>query len=119
MKPSTSSEHDEQDREVIRLLEELGAFKSAYPPELLTARRAAFLAQVERLTTADINEELSARDQEIVHILGNLKSVQAEYPPDLLAARRSALLRQMEQAGAPSVWDKLHGSIQRIFQSKT
>jgi hypothetical protein len=119
MKPSSSSEHDEQDREVIRLLEELGAFKPAYPPELLTARRAAFLAQVERLTTPDINEELSAGDQEIVHILGNLKSVQAEYPPDLLAARRSALLQQMQQTGAPSVWDELRGSIQRIFQSKT
>jgi hypothetical protein len=118
MKPSPSSENDEQDREVIRLLEELGSFKSTYPPELLSARRAAFLAQVERLRTVEIDEGLSAGDQEIVHLLGNLKSAQAEYPPDLLAARRSALLQHIERAEPPSVWDTLRVSIHRIFQGK-
>ncbi len=118
MKPSASSEHDEQDREIIKLLQDLGAFKAIYPSELLTARREAFLAQVEGLSTADSGEELSAEDQEFVKLLGGLRSVQAEYPPDLLAARRSALLRQLERAGTRSVWDRLRGSIQRIFPSK-
>jgi hypothetical protein len=115
MKPSASSEHDEQDREIIKLLQDLGAFKAIYPSELLTARREAFLAQVEGLSTADSGEELSAEDQEFVKLLGGLRSVQAEYPPDLLAARRSALLRQLEMAGTRSVWDRLRGS---IFPSK-
>jgi hypothetical protein len=118
MKPSPSSEHDEQDREIIKLLQGLGALKVIYPSELLTARRETFLAQVEGLNTADSGEELSPEDQEFVKLLGGLRSVQAEYPPDLLAARRSALLRQLERAETSSVWDKLRDSIQRIFPPK-
>jgi hypothetical protein len=85
----------------------------------LSARREAFLAQVDRLTAADTSEELSATDQEIVGLLGTLKSAQLEYPPALLAARRSAFLRQMERAGETSLLDKLRLSIQRVFSSKT
>jgi hypothetical protein len=118
MKPS-ASEHDEQDRDMIRLLEELGSFQSTYPPELQAARRAAFLAQVEQLSTVELDEGLSAEDEEIVHLLGILKSAQAEYPADLLAARRSALLQQIDAAGSPSVWDQLCVSIQRILPYKT
>ena len=118
MKPSASSEHDEQDREIIKLLQDLGSFKATYPSELLTARREAFLAQVEGLSIADNGEELSVEDQEFVKLLGGLRSVQAEYPADLLAARRSALLRQLEGAGTRNVWDRLQGSIQWIFPSK-
>src|SRR5687768_1017123 len=115
MKPSASSEHDEQDREIIKLLQDLSRFKAIYPSELLTARREAFLVQVGGLRTAESGEELSAEDQEIVELLGGLRSVQAEYPADLLAARRSALLRQLEMAETSSLWDRLRGSIQRIF----
>jgi hypothetical protein len=83
MKPS-SSENDEQDREIIKLLQELGSLESKYPPELLPARRAAFVAQIERLGKVDVEEGLDPEDEEIVKLLGNLKSAKAEYPPDLL-----------------------------------
>ena len=119
MKPFPSSQDDEQNQEVIRLLKDLGAFESTYPPELLTARRAAFRAQAERLRTVEVDEGLSPGDQEIVHLLGNLKSAQAEYPEDLLAARRSALLQQIGRARAPGPWDQLRLSIQRIVRYKT
>lgn len=117
MKPS--SEYDERDREVIQLLKDLGDFKSRYPSELLAARRAAFLAQVERLSPEDPGEEWSAEDQEIIHLLGNLKSAQVEYPPRLLAARRAALLDQMERTGRTSVLDKFRVYLQRLSPSGT
>lgn len=101
---------------MIKLLEELGSIKSEYPPELLQARRAAFLTQVNELTTAEPEEELSAGDQEIIHLLRALKSAPVEYPPHLMAARRSALLQQMGRAAAPSLWDTVRLSIHRIFQ---
>ena len=117
MKPS--SEHDEQDREIIELLKDLGNFKSKYPSELLAARRVAFLAQVERLSPEDPGEERSAGDQEIIHLLGSLKSAQVEYPPQLLAARRAALLNQVERTGRISLLDAFRLSLQRIFPSRT
>lgn len=119
MRPTPSSEHDERDREIIRLLIGLRAFESAYPPELLSARRAAFLAQVERLDSIELDEGLADEDQQIVHLLGNLRSAEAEYPPDLLTARRSALLQRMERVEAPSLWDALRLSIQRFFRDRT
>src|SRR5215212_3987091 len=119
MKSSPSSENKEQDQEVIKLLKDLGSFESPYPPELLSARRAAFLAQLEGLVTVDESQELAPGEQEIVKLLANLKSAQAEYPPDLLAARRSALLQQLGRAKILSVWDELRVSIQRLFQPKT
>ena len=120
MKLSSSSEYDEKDREVIKLLEQLGSLKPTYPPELLAARRAAFLAHVEELKTPDIDEELSAGEQEIVHLLGALKPAEMDYPPHLLAARRSALLQQLSRVEAPRVraFDKLRASLQRIFSYK-
>lgn len=118
MKPSPSSEYDEQDREIIKLLQDLGSLESTYPPELLTVRRAAFVAQIERPGNVDVEERLDPGDEEVVKLLGNLKSAKAEYPADLLAARRSAFLQQIERAGTISLLDKLRISIKSIFQSK-
>ena len=107
-----------QDRNVIELLKHLGSFKSAYPPELLTARRAAFLAHVEQLTTAASGETFSPEDQGILSLLGSIQEAQSEYPAELLAARRSALLQRLEgvkKARAASLSDRVRSSIQRIF----
>lgn len=119
MKPHSSSEPDQQDQEIIRLLKKLRAFEAAYPTQLLSARRSAFLTQVEHLGTVDGREELSAADQEIVNLLGTVKSAQPDYPPDLLAARRSAFIRQVKSAGATSLLDRFRLSIQKTFQYQT
>lgn len=119
MTPPPPSDYDEHERELIEILKELGRFNSAYPPELLAARRAAFLAQVERHGAVDPGEVVPAEDQEIVKLLGALKAAPVEYPAHLLAARRAALLSQIERVGAPSVWNQLHASLSGIFQSKT
>jgi F5/8 type C domain/Protein of unknown function (DUF3060) len=113
------SEYNEQDREIVQILKELGNIKATYPPERLAARRTAFLAQVERLRAVELDEESSAEDQEIVKLLGQLKSAQAAYPPELLAARRSAFVHQLETAGQMSLLDRLRVSIRRIFPSNT
>jgi DNA-binding MltR family transcriptional regulator len=113
------SEHNEQDREIIAILKELGKVKAIYPPEQLAARRTAFLAQADQLRAIEQGEESSTEDQEIVQLFGQLKSAQAEYPPELLAARRSAFVRQLEAVGQMSLLDRLRLSIQRIFSSKT
>src|SRR5215213_11622992 len=111
MKPHPSSENDEQDQEIIKLLQALGSFPSPYPPELLTTRRAAFLAQIERLARA-------AAEEEMVRLIGNLNSVTPEYPTDWQAARRSAFLQQIEGAQTVTGFDKLRASIRHIFQHK-
>jgi len=124
MKPSlpseyNDSEHDEQDRDIIGILREIGKVKATYPEERLAARRAAFLEHVERLRTVELDGASSAEDQEVVRLLGNLKSAEADYPPELLAARRSAFLRQLETAGQMSLLDRLRVFIQAIFPSNT
>jgi len=113
------SEHVEQDREIIGILKELGKVKATYPPVQLAARRAAFLAEVERLRAVELGEEFSAEDQEVVRLLGQLKSAEADYPPQLLAARRSAFVRKVATAGRLSLLDRLSVFIQGIFPSNT
>lgn len=117
MKPFPSSEENAQDQEIIKLLKELGSFEAAYPPELQTARRTAFLEQVRHLEMVEA-DELSAGDQEVVRLLGTLKSAPVEYPAALLTARRSAFLHQMERAGEMSLWDRFRTSLQRGLQPK-
>ncbi|HET9589910.1 MAG TPA: DUF3060 domain-containing protein [Anaerolineales bacterium] len=120
MKPSPSSDHDEHDRILIKLLKDLAASEPDYPPELLAARRAAFQAQVQELSRVDTAEELSAGDREVVKLLGRLKSAQEEYPAELLAARRAAFLSEMARAGGgTSILEQLRASLQRIFQKTT
>jgi hypothetical protein len=117
MKPSSSSEYNEKDREIIQLLQDLGSLRVTYPADLLRARRAAFLADVDRLSPVASGDEFSAAEQEFVNLFGNLKSTQADYPPHLLSARRAALLRQIESLESPSIWDQVRVALQRIFQT--
>ena len=98
---------------MIQLLKDLGSSKSEYPLELLAARRAAFIARVDELTS--VEEGWSAEDQEIGKLLGILESAQVEYPPDLFAARRTAFLRHLESKKASILWEELRVFTQRIF----
>ena len=82
--------------QVIELLEGLKPVVAEYPPELLSARRAAFLAQVEQHNNGHEHEETPVQDP-VMDLLGNLKSARAEYPPELLAARRAAFVAQIQQ----------------------
>ena len=95
MKASSSSENDEQDRELIKLLKELGSLEAHYPPELLAKTRADFRAQVKEQTARNQARAFSKKD--VVKRLKEVGSVRAEYPPELLAARRAAFLAQLAQ----------------------
>lgn len=84
-------------QEILELLEGLARFKSEYPPELLAARRAAFIAQIEQHKTAGVSKEEYLAKDRMIELLESLKPVVAEYPPELLEARRAAFIGQIEQ----------------------
>ena len=111
MKRSSTSDHDEQDRRILRLLKGLGSAESEYPSELFAARRAAFLAQAKGVTPVD-----TAGERETVKLLERLKPVQAPYPAELLAARRAAFLAQVEQLGARESAGELSAGEQTVVR---
>ena|GEM_PF-1262480 len=88
-----------QDQEIIKNLERLKTLDPAYPPELLAARRAAFIDQIPQRNVLSVKEARAAQDQEIIKNLENLKSLEPEYPPELLAARRAAFIGRVVQRG--------------------
>lgn len=95
MKPNYSP----HDQEIIEALESLKSQTAEYPPELLAARRAAFIGEiVQRRETA--KEAQRSKDQQVIEILEGLKAVKSEYPSELLAARRAAFISQIVQRGA-------------------
>jgi hypothetical protein len=95
-----------QDEEIIELLKSLGTLKAEYPPDLLTARRAAFTAQIEKQKLHKANgaakEEFLSQDR-MIELLEGLGTHQAEYPADLLASRRAAFTAQIEKHRANGV----------------
>ncbi len=101
MKPRTSP----HDQEILELLKSLQALKAEYPAELLSARRAAFVAQIDRYNGVEI-EEIPAND-EVVKLLGSLKPVGGEYPAELMTARRAAFIAQIKQRNEAEVREEL------------
>lgn len=111
MKPTSSPQNQEQDQEIIEILKGFGELKVEYPPELLAARRAAFVAQVKQAA----QEELPSEEQVIKHLEG-LQSARAEYPPELLTARRAAFLSQVEQQSRVEVREELYPEDQDLLK---
>ena len=92
MKRGSSSE----DEEIIKVLKELASRKASYPPDLLAARRAAFMDQIAQGGQADVKDGLTLKDQEVIGFLQRTKSLEPEYPSILMAARRTALQSSMD-----------------------
>src|SRR5215208_6449919 len=99
MEPTSSPQDHAQDKEIINLLKSLGNLKEEYPPELLAARRANFIAQVEQQSNDQVKDSLPSRAQ-FVQSLERAGSVRDQYPPELLAARRAAFIAQVERHAA-------------------
>jgi hypothetical protein len=91
MKRASSS----RDQDILRLLKEMKSRPVGYPPDLLAARRAAFMDQLDEFEQVETAEGYRPQDREIVDLLGRLRSVEDVYPARLLAARRSAFARQI------------------------
>ncbi|HLO31795.1 MAG TPA: hypothetical protein VK249_21770 [Anaerolineales bacterium] len=115
MKPTSSPQDQEQDQEIIELLKELGSLQVKYPPELLTARRADFVAQVNQQNKIGVGDERPLRKQ-FVQQLEALQAVKAEYPPELLAARRAAFIAQVEQYTGAAVSEELSSADQEVIR---
>lgn len=106
MEPTPSPQDQEQNQEIIELLESLEAYRVEYPPELLAARRAAFLASVKKYKEGEIKEQVPSGKQ-LTTRLKELQSVRAEYPSELLAARRGAFIAQIQQHASAKVPEEL------------
>ena len=87
-----------QDQEIIELLENLKVRDTDYPPDLLAARRVAFIEQLERYNQTEGLEALpSEQDQEVLQLLGELRSEDIEYPSKMLKSRRVAFIKQIKR----------------------
>jgi hypothetical protein len=100
-----------QDQEIIEILKRLETLKAEYPPELLAARRAAFIAQVEERSEVGVKKELLSEAQ-VADALDTLKSIPAEYPSELLGTRRAAFLAQVKQQKEVGVKEELPSKAQ-------
>ena len=97
-------------------LKELKSVQAEYPPDLLAARRAAFIARVEQQTNVgvEVTEELSSKDEELIRLFKAIKTTEADYPSNMRAARRSAFRRQIALGGGTSLLDALRSYIQKL-----
>ena len=113
---STSSQRD---REIIKLLESLKSLGAQYPPELLAARRAAFLGHIKTAQRGRVaaQEAKAAQEQEIIKNLESLKSLEPEYPSELLAARRAAFIDQISQRGRVAAQEAKAAQEQEIIKN--
>ncbi len=55
------SDSSSQDEDILKILKELGSHQVAYPPELLAARRATFLDQVEQRSQVESHEAMISK----------------------------------------------------------
>ncbi|MEO8357908.1 MAG: hypothetical protein ABI621_18530 [Chloroflexota bacterium] len=111
MKQSSSS----HDQDIIQILKDLDSIKAEYPPELLAARRAAFMDQVLQRTAVEVTEGWSPKNQHVIEHLRGLKSIQAEYPSKLWTARRFAFRRQIARMERIRLWQSVRSAIQSGF----
>src|ERR1043165_8467079 len=109
MKRGSSSE----DEEIVKILKELASRKASYPPELLAARRAAFMDQVAQGGQAEVKDGLSLKDQEVIRSLQGVKSFDPEYPSLLMAARRTTLRKQIAQMKRNRFRDRVRSVFER------
>ncbi len=105
--------------QVMQVLERLKAVQADYPPELLSARRAAFLAQIEERNRVEVAEEQPVENGMLISLLDRLKSIEIEYPLKLWVARRTAFLAQVSRDSV-SILDALRSAFRNLIdQVKT
>lgn len=115
MKPTPSPHNQEHNQEIIDLLKGLESHTVEYPPELLAARRADFVAQVKQ-RRAEKSKQVLASNGHFTKRLKEFKTIRAEYPADLLAARRAAFIAQVEQRQAATVTEELPAEDQELIK---
>jgi hypothetical protein len=62
MQPILSTTNLEGDEELIKLLEQLGSLRCEYPPKLFTARRTAFITQVDQRQKIRLAHQFHSKD---------------------------------------------------------
>ena len=102
--------------QVIELLEGLQPVVAPYPADLLAARRAAFIEQVEARRVNGTHKQPVHSPDRIFEVLEALKTVVAPYPPELLAARRAAFIDQIEARRVNGTHKQPARASEQIFQ---
>jgi hypothetical protein len=115
MKRTPSPQNQEPDQEIIDLLKRLESHKVEYPPELLAARRADFLVQIEQALSKKTTQALASNGQ-FTKRLKELQAVKADYPAKLLAARRASFITQVEERKAAQVSEELAPNDQELVK---
>ena len=111
MKRGSSS----QDRDLLKLLTEIKSLPADYPEELLSARRAAFMNQLDEYEQVETAEGYRPQDREMVELLGRMKSARGAYPDRLLSARRSAFTRRIIWLKLKNEWNGLRSAVRERF----
>ncbi len=104
-----------QDQDIFNILKDLESLKAVYPPELLAARRASFIQQMEQRGQVEIGEKSIADDRDVFQLLQGLKSAEYEYPSKLLKVRRSAFRRQVLQMRRARFWEAIRSALKKGF----
>jgi hypothetical protein len=102
---------------IIKLLESLRSVPAEYPPELLSARRAAFIAQIQRHNQDAAQELVRVQNRSIFRFFDCLKSIEIEYPLKLWSARRAGFAAQVRDSKT-SVLEALHSIFRNMFDRK-
>lgn len=84
-----------QRQDLFELLKSLRSLQVEYPVDLLAARRAAFISQIEEYNAKQAEED--GAETQLRTLLHGLKSAEGDYPPELQSAQRAAFLEQIRQ----------------------
>jgi len=105
-----SKDPSSRDEEIVKILKDLESFKAEYPPELMAARRASFMHQVDEHLQPASGDELTPLDEATVRRLQILKSSD-EYPAELFARRRAVFMQHVARLPRLSVWDVMRAFV--------
>ena len=109
-----------KNQKVINILKTMDSTETNYPADLLSARRAAFIDQIDQIEQHDqfvVEEELTSRDLEIINLLKQLKIEEEKYPSTLMTARRSSFMRQITWMHLTSLWYSFNSAIEYLLTS--
>ena len=103
--------------QVVDILEHIKPVTVEYPPGLLAARRAAFIAQVEKQGSQALavqQEPLYSNNGRVLTLLEQLKSFEIKYPLRLWSTRRAAFVAQIRDSHT-SILEAIRSGIRTLW----
>lgn len=102
-----------QDQKLLKILKDMEALGVEYPEDLLSARKSAFMEQLNASSPAEAEElTYSKKDLKVIDLLRRLRSVPENYPAVLWYPRRAAFIGQILWMNWVSLWTTLWSAVQ-------